>query len=88
MDCEEDHTMTKYFVLIDKDAEKLIQMNDVDLSSKVSKFLATFNLILMSNIFIELTNFNFFHLIDIMKNQEKSSTSKNTKLAWTFKHSK
>ena len=71
MDCEEDHTMTKYFVLIDKDAEKLIQMNDVDLSSKVSKFLATFNLILMSNIFIELTNFNFFHLINIMQNQEK-----------------
>ena len=71
MDCEEDHTMTKPFVLIDKDAEKLIQMNDVDLSSKVSKFLATFNLILMSNIFIELTNFNFFHLINIMQNQEK-----------------
>ena len=63
MDCEEDHTMTKSFVLIDKDAEKLIQMNDVDLSSKVSKFLATFNLILMSNIFIELTNFNFFILL-------------------------
>ena len=71
MDCEEDHTMTKSFVLIDKDAEKLIQMNDVDLSSKVSKFLATFNLILMSNIFIELTNFNLFHLINIMQNQEK-----------------
>ena len=63
MDCEEDHTTTKSFVLIDKDAEKLIQMNDVELSSKVSKFLATFNLILMSNIFIELTNFNFFILL-------------------------
>ena len=63
MDCEEDHTMTKSFVLIDKDVEKLIQMNDVDLSTKVSKFLATFNLILMSNIFIELTNFNFFILL-------------------------
>ena len=32
MDCEEDHTMTKPFVLIDKDAEKLIQMNVVQLS--------------------------------------------------------
>ena len=71
MDCEEDHTTTKSFDLIDKDAEKLIQMNDVDLSSKVSKFLATFNLMLMSNIFIELTNFSFFHLINIMQNQEK-----------------
>ena len=71
MDCEEDHTMTKSFVLIDKDAEKLIQMNAVELSSKVSKFLATFNLIPMSNIFIELTNFNFFHLINIMQNHEK-----------------
>ena len=88
MDCEEDHTTTTSFVLIDKDAEKLIQMNAVELSSKVSKFLATLNLMLMSIIFIKLTNFNFFHLIDIMKNQEKSSTSKNTKLAWTFKHSK
>ena len=88
MDCEEDHTTTKSFVLIDKDAKKLIQINAVELSSKVSKFLATLNLMLMSIIFIKLTNFNFFHLIDIMKNQEKSSTSKNTKLAWTFKHSK
>ena len=53
MDCEEEHTMTKPFVLIDKDAEKLIQMNVVQLSSKVSKFLATFNLVLMSIIFIK-----------------------------------
>ena len=83
MDCEEDHTMTKSFVLIDKDAEKLIQMNAVELSSKASKFLATFNLIFMSIIFSKLTNLNFFHLIDIMQNQEKSSTSKNSKLAWT-----
>ena len=60
MDCEEDHTKTKSFVLIDKDAEKLIQMNAVELSSKVPKFLATFNFILMSIIFIKLTNFNFF----------------------------
>ena len=35
MDCEEDHTMTKSFVLIDKDAEKLIQMNAVELSSNI-----------------------------------------------------
>ena len=88
MDCEEDHTTTTSFVLIDKDAEKLIQMNAVELSSKVSKFLATLNLMLLSIIFIKLTNFNFFHLIDVMKSQEKSSTSKTTKLAWTFKHSK
>ena len=88
MDCEEDHATTKSFVLIAKDVEKLIQMNAVELSSKVSKFLSTLNLMLMSIIFFKLTNFNFFHLIDIMKNQEKSSTSKNTKLAWTFKHSK
>ena len=81
MDCEEDHTTTKSFDLIDKDVEKLIQMNAVELSSKVSKFLATFNLILI-NIFIKLTNFNFFHLINIMQNQEKQSTSKNSKLAW------
>ena len=53
MDCEEDHTTTKSFDLIDKDVEKLIQMNDVDLSTKVSKFLATFNLVLMSIIFIK-----------------------------------
>ena len=71
MACEEDHSTTKSFVLINKDAEKLIQMNAVELSSKVSKFLATFNLIPMSNIFIELTNFNFFHLINIMQNHEK-----------------
>lgn len=51
MDCEEYHTTTKSFVPIDKDAEKLIQINDVELSSKVSNFLATFNLILMSIIF-------------------------------------
>ena len=51
MDYEEDHTTTKSFVLIDKDAKKLIQMNAVELSSKVSKFLATFNLILMSTFF-------------------------------------
>ena len=51
MDYEEDRTTTKSFVLIDKDAEKLIQMNAVELSSKVSKFLATFNLILMSTFF-------------------------------------
>ena len=51
MDYEEDHTTAKSFVLIDKDAEKLIQMNAVELSSKVSKFLATFNLILMSTFF-------------------------------------
>ena len=82
MDCEEDHTTTKSFVLIGKDAEKLIQMNAVELSSKVSKFLATLNLMLMSIIFIKLTNFNFFHLINIMQNQEKQSTSKNSKLAW------
>ena len=55
MDCEEDHTTTKSFVLIGKDAEKLIQMNAVELSPKVSKFLATFDLILMSVIFIKLT---------------------------------
>ena len=55
MDCEEDHTTTKSFVLIDKDAKKLIQMNAVELSPKVSKFLATFDLILMSVIFIKLT---------------------------------
>ena len=61
---------TKSFVLIDKDAEKLIQMNAVELSPKVSKFLATFDLILMSVIFIKLTLI-FFHLIDIMQNQEK-----------------
>ena len=53
MDYEEDHTTAKSFVLIDKDAEKLIQMNAVELSSKVSKFLATFNLVLMSIIFIK-----------------------------------
>ena len=70
MDCEEDHTTTKSFVLIDKDAEKLIQMNAVELSPKVSKFLATFDLILMSVIFIKLSLI-FFHLIDIMQNQEK-----------------
>ena len=63
MDCEEDHTTTKSFDLIDKDAEKLIQKNAVELSSKVSKFLATLNLMLLSIIFIKLTNFNFFILL-------------------------
>ena len=87
MDCEEDHTTTKSFVLIDKDAEKLIQMNDVELSSKVSKFLATFNLILMSNIFIELTNFNFFILLILCRIKRNKVPQKIQNLLG-LKHSK